>query len=133
MNFTQNQKINQVSEQTLVIGIDIASELNYARAFDQRGIEKDKVFKFFNNLEGFQAFKDWTAKVMAANNLSELLVAAEPTAKSLYEAAVTSVGRKEGSVGSRAEFRMLWEDYAHKLEQLEQLNKELAILLKEIP
>lgn len=284
MNFTQNQKINQVSEQTLVIGIDIASELNYARAFDWRGLEKDKVFKFFNNLEGFQAFKDWTAEVMAANNLSELLVAAEPTghywfgladylkgegiklvlvnpfhvsrakelddnhpsktdakdpktiakltiegrymepyipegiyadirilyncrqkvvkamvslnnqiqrwfkiyfpeylnvfgnisgqgsmavlekavlpeeiislgvdginklwrekklravglkrAKSLYEAAVTSVGRKEGSVGARAEFRMLWEDYAHKLEQLEQLNKELSILLKEIP
>lgn len=284
MNFTQNQKINQVSEQTLVIGIDIASELNYARAFNWRGLEKDKVFKFFNNLEGFQAFKDWTAQVMAANNLSELLVAAKPTghywfgladylkgegiklvlvnpfhvsrakelddnhpsktdakdpktiakltiegrymepyipegiyadicilyncrqkvvkamvslnnqiqrwfkiyfpeyldvfgnisgqgsmavlekavlpediislgvdginklwrekklravglkrAKSLYEAAVTSVGRKEGSVGSRAEFRMLWEDYAHKLEQLEQLSKELAILLKEIP
>ena len=77
MNFTQNQKINQVSEQTLVIGIDIASELNYARAFDWRGLEKDKVFKFL--MEGVQAFKDWTAQVMAANNLSELLVAAEPT------------------------------------------------------
>lgn len=284
MNFTQNQKINQVSEQTLVIGIDIASELNYARAFDWRGIEKDKVFKFFNNLEGFQAFKDWSAQVMAANNLSELLVAAEPTghywfgladylkgediklvlvnpfhvsrakelddnhpsktdakdpktiakltiegrymepyipegvyadirilyncrqkvvkamvsldnqiqrwfkiyfpeyldvfgnisgqgsmavlekavlpediislgieginklwrekklravglkrAKSLYEAAVTTIGRKEGSVGARAEFRMLWEDYMHKLEQLEKLNNELVMLFREIP
>ena len=54
-------------------------------------------------------------------------------AKSLYEVAVASVGRKEGSVGARAEFRMLWEDYTHKLEQLEQLNKDLAILLKKIP
>lgn len=39
MNFTQNEKISQVSEETLVIGIDIASETHYARAFDWRGIE----------------------------------------------------------------------------------------------
>ena len=29
MNCTQNERINQVSEQTLVIGVDIASELNW--------------------------------------------------------------------------------------------------------
>ena len=39
MNCTQNEKISQVSEETLVIGIDIASETHYARAFDWRGIE----------------------------------------------------------------------------------------------
>ena len=79
MNCTQNLKINQVTEQTLIVGIDIASVTNYARAFDWRGIEKAKVFKFNNSLEGFQAFKEWTNAVMSANNLSKLLVAAEPT------------------------------------------------------
>ena len=39
MNCTQNEKISQVTEKTLVIGIDIASETHYARAFDWRGIE----------------------------------------------------------------------------------------------
>ena len=39
MNCTQNEKISQVTEKTLVIGIDIASEVHYARAFDWRGIE----------------------------------------------------------------------------------------------
>lgn len=39
MNYTQNEKISQVSEETLVIRIDIASEVHYARAFDWRGIE----------------------------------------------------------------------------------------------
>lgn len=284
MNFTQNQRINQVSEQTLVIGVDIASETNYARAFNWRGLEQGKVFKFFNNLEGFQAFKEWASQIMVSSNLSDLLVAAEPTghywfgladylkgegiklvlvnpfhvsrakelddnhpsktdakypktiakltiegrymepyisegiyadirilyncrqkvvkamvsldnqiqrwfkiyfpeylevfgnisgqgsmvvlekavlpediitlgvdginklwrekklravglkrAKSLYEAAVASIGRKEGAVGARAEFRMLWEDYTHKLEQMEKLNKELVELLNKVP
>ncbi|WP_350344589.1 hypothetical protein PRVXT_001013 [Proteinivorax tanatarense] len=39
MNFNQNNKINQVKEETIVIGIDIASEIHYARAFDWRGID----------------------------------------------------------------------------------------------
>lgn len=284
MNCTQNERINQVSEQTLVIGVDIASELNYARAFNWRGIEKGKVFKFFNNLEGFQAFNKWAHQVMSANKLTNIMVAAEPTghywfgladylkdeklklvlvnpfhvnrakelddnhpsktdakdpktiaklviegrymepyipegvyadlrimyncrqkvtkamislenqlkrwfkiyfpeylsvfgnlsgqgsmavlekavlpediislgvdginklwrerklravgmkrAESLYEAAVKSIGRREGSVGGRAEFRMLWEDYCHKMEQMEKLNIELESLLHKVP
>lgn len=284
MNCTQNERINQVSEQTLVIGVDIASELNYARAFNWRGIEKGKVFKFFNNLEGFQAFNEWAHQVMSANKLTNLMVAAEPTghywfgladylkdeklklvlvnpfhvnrakelddnhpsktdakdpktiaklviegrymepyipegvyadlrimyncrqkvtkamislenklkrwfkiyfpeylsvfgnlsgqgskavlekavlpediislgvdginklwrerklravgmkrAESLYEAAVKSIGRKEGSVGAKAEFRMLWEDYCHKIEQMEKLHIELESLLHKVP
>lgn len=284
MNCTQNERINQVSEQTLVIGVDIASELNYARAFNWRGIEKGKVFKFFNNLEGFQAFNEWAHQIMSASKLTNLMVAAEPTghywfgladylkdeklklvlvnpfhvnrakelddnhpsktdakdpktiaklviegrymepyipegvyadlrimyncrqkvtkaiislenqlkrwfkiyfpeylsvfgnisgqgsmavleksvlpediislgvdginklwrerklravgmkrAESLYEAAVKSIGRREGSVGGRAEFRMLWEDYCHKMEQIEKLNTELESLLHKVP
>lgn len=34
MNFTQNEKISQVTNTTLVVGIDISSETHYARAFD---------------------------------------------------------------------------------------------------
>ena len=41
MNYKQNEKINQVKESTLVVGIDIGSTTQYARAFDWRGIELD--------------------------------------------------------------------------------------------
>ena len=51
MNNTQNHKINQVSEETLVVGIDIGSETHYARAFDWRGIEYSKKPLKFNNDE----------------------------------------------------------------------------------
>ncbi len=59
MNCKQNQKINQVKESTLVVGIDIGSTIHYARVFDWRGIELGKVFKFSNSREGFENFKDW--------------------------------------------------------------------------
>ena len=59
MNCKQNQKINQVKESTLVVGIDIGSATHYARVFDWRGIELGKVFKFSNSREGFENFKVW--------------------------------------------------------------------------
>jgi transposase len=34
MNCTQNEKLNQVIESTLVIGVDIAHETHWARSFD---------------------------------------------------------------------------------------------------
>lgn len=49
MNCKQNQKINQVKESTLVVGINIGSTTQYARAFDWRGIELGKVFTFRTN------------------------------------------------------------------------------------
>ncbi len=39
MNYTQNEKLLQVGEKNLIIGIDIGSQKHYARAFDWRGIE----------------------------------------------------------------------------------------------
>ncbi len=47
MNYTQNEKIEQVTDSTLVVGIDIGSQIHYARAFDNRGRELSKrVFLF---------------------------------------------------------------------------------------
>lgn len=43
MSITQNEKISQVTNTTLVVGIDISSETHYARAFDWRGLELSKV------------------------------------------------------------------------------------------
>lgn len=54
MNNTQNEKINQVTDITIVVGIDIGSETHYARAFNWRRIElTKKVLKFRNDGEGF--------------------------------------------------------------------------------
>ncbi|MEW5571694.1 IS110 family transposase, partial [Rossellomorea marisflavi] len=42
MDFTQNERLNQINEQTLIIGIDIAKHKHVARAIDDRGIDLSK-------------------------------------------------------------------------------------------
>jgi len=79
MNFTQNEKLNQVSVQSIVVGIDIASETHYARAFDWRGVELGKVFKFENSMEGFQSFSKWVDILKKKASKNAVLVGAEPT------------------------------------------------------
>ena len=79
MNYKQNQKINQVKESTLVVGIDIGSTTHYARAFDWRGIELGKVFKFSNSREGFENFKDWMQRLQDRCKKLDVVVGIEPT------------------------------------------------------
>ncbi len=79
MNFTQNEKLNQLSERSIVVGVDIASELHYARAFDWRGVELGKVFKFTNTAEGFDEFYAWIERLKKQAQKECVMVGAEPT------------------------------------------------------
>lgn len=83
MNYKQNEKIAQVTEKTLVIGVDIAKETHYARAFNYRGQEIHdgyrKVLKFTNSSGGFANLKDWIATLMDSYDMDQVLVAMEPT------------------------------------------------------
>lgn len=47
MNYTQNEKIEQVKESTLVLGVDIGSSEHYVRAFDYLGRELTKKYSDF--------------------------------------------------------------------------------------
>ena len=80
MNYTQNFKIAQVAESTMVVGVDIGSEMNYARVFNWRGQELSrKVFHFSNDLDGFCSFLDYMEKHRAQADLEQILVGCEPT------------------------------------------------------
>ena len=80
MNYTQNRKIMQVTEMTLVVGVDIGSQWHYARAFDWRGIELTrKVFRFSNDLDGYIAFEEWVQNVSTKSAKMEILIGCEPT------------------------------------------------------
>ena len=49
MNDTQNKKIAQVTDKTLVVGVDIGSDKHFARAILARGFEvSKKPFEFVN-------------------------------------------------------------------------------------
>lgn len=50
-----NQKIEAVTLRTLVVGIDIAKEKQWARFVDCRGVECGKAMYFSNDRTGFEA------------------------------------------------------------------------------
>lgn len=80
MNYTQNSKIAQVTEKTLVVGVDIGSETNFARAFNWRGQElSKKVFRFSNSLEGFQSFLAYLEHCKSNASAEQIIVGCEPT------------------------------------------------------
>ena len=79
MSVTQNEKIRQLTESTMVVGVDIASESHWARAFDWRGIELTKAFHFENDAEGFVLLTSWIWDVAAKNSKDQVVIGAEPT------------------------------------------------------
>lgn len=79
MNNTQNEKKMQIHSSMLVVGVDIAKKIHYARAFDDRGIELGKVCKFANSREGFQKFSIWMEALQAKHKKDDAIVGFEPT------------------------------------------------------
>lgn len=85
MNYTQNRKIMQVTEMTLVVGVDIGSQYHYARAFDWRGIEiTRKAFRFSNDLDGYEVFETWVRETAEKSAKMEVLIGCEPTGHYWY-------------------------------------------------
>lgn len=79
MNITQNKKISQINEDTLIVGVDIGSTTHYARAFNWRGIEISKVYKFKNCRDQFERFLHWMQTLSNANGMNKIFVGLEPT------------------------------------------------------
>jgi hypothetical protein len=46
MNYSQNQRISQITESTLIVGVDIAKHKHVARAQNDRGLMYGKAFSF---------------------------------------------------------------------------------------
>lgn len=79
MNDTQNQKIMQVTEHTLVVGIDIAKEKHYACMVDDRGLVLKKPFPVFQSRQGFDFLQTEIRHAMKEFGKTDVLVGAEPT------------------------------------------------------
>ena len=113
MNSTQNKKIRQVTEKTMVVGIDVGSEKHYFRAFDWRGIElTKKPFPFTNSMEGFNSFSNEIYSLMERFHLSETLVGIEPTGHYWF-----NLGQYMS--GKSIKFVMVNPHHVHKSKELD--------------
>lgn len=78
--FTKDDKISFISDDMLIVGCDIGSEVHYVRAIDVRGRELSKgAFHFNNDAEGFESALDWALKLAAVNNKTQIVMGLEPT------------------------------------------------------
>ena len=80
MNFTQNDRLKQVTSDTLIVGVDVGSQTHFCRAFDWRGVELSRrVFKFSNTGMGFLTFLRWTEELLSKTEMKKVIVGCEPT------------------------------------------------------
>ena len=79
MKFNTNEKIDQVSENTLVVGIDIAKHKHFACAIDDRGRMLEKSFPILQTRDGFEGFYKRLLILKNTHNKKEILVGFEPT------------------------------------------------------
>ena len=79
MNSNTNHKINQVTENTLVIGIDIAKHKHFACAIDDRGRVLQKSFSIMQSHVGFEYFYERLVALKKMHGKEEILIGFEPT------------------------------------------------------
>jgi transposase len=80
MNLTQNDRLNQVTSDTIIVGVDVGSQTHFCRAFDWRGLELSRrVFRFSNTGMGFLTFLRWTEELMNRTEMKKVIVGCEPT------------------------------------------------------
>ncbi|MFP4974680.1 IS110 family transposase, partial [Paenibacillus sp. CN-4] len=68
-----NQRIERISTNHLVVGIDIAKEVHVAAAVNFRGIQQGRVLSFPNNLDGAEQLLRWIDELQAQSGLSEVI------------------------------------------------------------
>lgn len=74
-----NQKIEAVTMRTLVVGIDIAKEKQWARFVDCRGVECGKAMYFRNDRTGFESILAEIRQISKENMFEDAIVGMEPT------------------------------------------------------
>lgn len=79
MKQKQNQRITRITENTLVVGADIAKKVHVARAVDFRGIELGKDCVFHNDQEGLTKLASWMKELSRVHEKTDIVFGIEPT------------------------------------------------------
>ena len=73
------QKVIAITPDTLVVGVDIAKNYQWARFVDFRGIEHDRALKFKNRKGGFETIIAKIQEICKKENFTKTVVGMEPT------------------------------------------------------
>ena len=73
------QKLLAITTDTLVVGVDIAKNYQWARFVDFRGIEHSRALKFKNSKSGFETILARIREICKEENFTKIVVGMEPT------------------------------------------------------
>ncbi len=133
MKYTQNERILQITEKTLIVGIDVGSEKHYARAFNFRGVEFGKLLSFENNAQGFVKLMEWAGKIANTSGFTDVTLGMEPTGHYWFNLA-------ENTMKSGARIVLVNPHHVKKSKELDDNNpsktdrkdpKTIAMLVKD--
>ena len=79
MQDKQNQLIERISDQHLVVGVDIAQQFHVARAVNYRGIVIGDPLTFENDENGFARLQEWMNELKDSKGYRTEIVGMEPT------------------------------------------------------
>lgn len=78
-----NQRLEEITTETLIVGIDVAKSVHWARFVDYRGAEVGKTVSFQNNRQGFESIVATIHKICNAKTMrkpfKDVIVGMEPT------------------------------------------------------
>jgi transposase len=72
-------KLEAITPSTLIVGVDIAKELQWARFIDYRGLELRKSLKFQNDKNGFETILSTIKTICKDRKFNKVIVGLEPT------------------------------------------------------
>lgn len=73
------EKLEAITLSTLVVGVDIAKETQWARFVDYRGLESGKALKFHNDKNGFASILASIEAICKNKKFDNVIVGMEPT------------------------------------------------------
>ena len=79
MRSSRRTKIALITDDTVVVGIDVAKRNHVARCVDRRGITLCKPFRFHNTSDGLESLTRSIDRVRQEHRLNRVVVAMEPT------------------------------------------------------
>lgn len=74
-----SQKLEAITTSTLIVGVDIAKKVQWARFTDYRGLELGKALKFWNDKNGFESILASIETICKLKKLDNVIVGMEPT------------------------------------------------------
>lgn len=73
------EKLQRITSTTIIVGVDVAKEVHYARITDYRGLDLAKPTKVHNSIDGFEALLSKVEKLRIKHSCNQVVIGMEPS------------------------------------------------------